>query len=408
LSLSLHTIARGLGGRVQGNKVVAPGPEVATHKIKWKRKRKTLAVWFGHDGDIRVHSHSGQDPITTKDWVRRQCGLAAWEPKKRKPKPLPPLWERNQYLSESLRIARDRKRITFEQFALVINDLKNASPGANLKSRAAQYAREFGFTPAEMDTAVRQEWRSYTATERAGIFESTYGEYRRLGLRRSGCLELDPTARRRLTKQRYNAKKRAERAAKRVSKSAAQRAPLSPSKEVGTVRVPSSEGVVGLAVSKGREPERGCSEEENYERQKIGAAQKASPRTPGKLRRGRVEVAERTHTMSEEMNVDTVEDEEVIILRQIAAGELVYLAERDAAEREEPIFAEIHGLTVEVANSHAHPALEDALPRLENALRRLQKERAETHRDLSSTRAGCARARVELRSRGVFEQDIEG
>ena len=113
--------------------------------------------------------------------------------------------------------------------------------------------------------------------------------------------------------------------------------------------------------------------------------------------------------MSEEMNVEIDEDEEVIILRQIAAGELVYLAERDAAEREDPIFEEIHGLAVEVANSHSHPgALEAALPRLENALRRLQKEREETHRDLNSTRAVCARARVELRSRGIMEHEIFG
>ena len=104
--------------------------------------------------------------------------------------------------------------------------------------------------------------------------------------------------------------------------------------------------------------------------------------------------------MSEETNVETAEDDEVIILRQIAAGELVYLAERDAAEREDPILAEIHELTVEVANSYAHSgALEAAIPRLENALRRLQKERAETDRDLSSTRA-------ELRSRGIIEHEI--
>ena len=144
MRLSLHAIARDLGGSVRGNKVVAPGPEAATHKAKWKRKRKTLAVWRGNDGDIRVHSHTGQDPIATKDWVRHKCSLPAWEPKKRKPKPLPPLAERSQFLSESLRIARDRDRITFEQFALVINDLKNACSEATLKTRAGFYAREFG------------------------------------------------------------------------------------------------------------------------------------------------------------------------------------------------------------------------------------------------------------------------
>ena len=149
MSLFLHTIALGLGGSVRGDKVVATGPEVANQRVKWKRKRKSLTVWIGDDRDIRVHSHAGQDPITTKDCVRRQCGLPPWVPKQRKPKPLPPLWERIQFLAESLKIARGRARITFEQYALIINDLKNASLGANLKSRAPLYAREFGFTPAE-------------------------------------------------------------------------------------------------------------------------------------------------------------------------------------------------------------------------------------------------------------------
>ena len=211
-------------------------------------------MWIGDDRDIRVHSHAGQDPITTKDCVRRQCGLPPWVPKQRKPKPLPPLWERIQFLAELLKIARGRARITFEQYALIINDLKNASLGANLKSRAPLYAREFGFTPAETDAAMRQEWRSYTAAERADTFKVTYDEYRRLGLRRSGCIELNPSERRCLTKQRYNAKRRAERAAKRVSRSADQRAPLCPSEKVGTVRVPSSKKVVGLVVSRVRGP----------------------------------------------------------------------------------------------------------------------------------------------------------
>jgi hypothetical protein len=254
LNLSLHAIARVLGGSVRGNKVVAPGPEAATHKVKWKRKRNTLAVWGGDDGDIRVHSHTGQDPIATKDWVRRKCGLPAWQPKKRKPKPLPPLAERGQFLSESLRIARNRDQITFDQFALIINDLKNACSDAALKPRADLYAREFDFSPAEIEAALRPQWRAHTAAERAVIFQIAYDEYRHLCLRRSGCIELDPSERRRLTKQRYNAKRRAERHAKRISQSADQRAPLCPTENVGTVRMPSSEGVVSSVVSRDREP----------------------------------------------------------------------------------------------------------------------------------------------------------
>jgi hypothetical protein len=40
------------------------------------------------------------------------------------------------------------------------------------------------------------------------------------------------------------------------------------------------------------------------------------------------------------------------MLQPIAAGEIVYMAPRDAAERENPIFEEIETLTVEVANSY--------------------------------------------------------
>jgi hypothetical protein len=251
--LTLTGIASALGGRVRGNKVVAPGPEAASKK-GYKRRKDTLTVWINPDDDIGVNSWRGQDPIATKDWVRDRCGLPAWKPKKRKSKPLPPFAERNQFLGEALRIARNRKQITFEQFALIINDLKNACPDATLKSRAGSYACQFGFGPAEIEAAMRPEWRSYKASERADIFQTTYDEYRRLGLRRSGCMEVDPAERRRRTKERYNAKRRAERAAKRVSMSADRRAPLCPSEKVGTVRVPSSE-LVTLVVSRARSSE---------------------------------------------------------------------------------------------------------------------------------------------------------
>ena len=284
MTLSLHTIAQGLGGQVRGNKVVARGPEDASHKVCWKRKRRTLTVWINGDGDIGVNNWRGQDPIATKDWVRACCGLPAWESKKRDPKPLPPLWERNQYLSESLRIARDRKRITFEQFAVIINDLKNAGFDTNVKSRAAAYSLELGFTAAEVEAALRSEWRSYTATERASIFKITYDEYRRLGFRRSGCIEVDAAERRRLTKQRYNAKRRAARAAKRVSKSADRRAPLCPSEKVGTVKVPSSERVVGSLVSRDREPSKWVSKDKIRVRQKSASAPRM--RSPENARLG--------------------------------------------------------------------------------------------------------------------------
>jgi len=250
---SLHAIAQGLGGEVRGNRVVAPDPEAASKK-GYKKRKRTLTVWINADSDIGVNSHTGQDPIATKDWVRRQCGLPAWEPRKRKPKPLPSLRERNQYLGESLRIARSRRSITFEQFALIINDLKNACSEGNPKFRAAVYGQELGFAQADIEAAMRPEWRAYTASERAAIFQITYDEYRHLGLRRSGCIEVDAAERRCRTKARYNAKRRADRTAKRVSKSANDRAPLCPPETVGTVRVPSS-AVVELVGSRRRDAE---------------------------------------------------------------------------------------------------------------------------------------------------------
>ena len=130
MTLSLHGIANALGGKVRGHgryrHVAARAPGAK------KRSDESLHVFINGD-DIGVHLfRDGLDPILVKDYVRARCGLPAWQPK-RKYKPLPSLSERNQYLTESLRIARHRKRITLEQFALLINDLKNASPGVNLK-----------------------------------------------------------------------------------------------------------------------------------------------------------------------------------------------------------------------------------------------------------------------------------
>jgi hypothetical protein len=102
--------------------------------------------------------------------------------------------------------------------------------------------------------------------------------------------------------------------------------------------------------------------------------------------------------------IETDKDDETILM-QIAAGELVYLAKRDAEQREGPIFEEIETITVEVANNHTDPeAVAKALPRLEHALKRLQSERSETHCDLDEARVGMAAARKELRARGLVHR----
>jgi hypothetical protein len=88
------------------------------------------------------------------------------------------------------------------------------------------------------------------------------------------------------------------------------------------------------------------------------------------------------------------------LLMQLADGEMVYLAERRAAEREHPIFEEIRAMIVDIATRYADPAsVSEALPRLTDLLKRLQAERAISDRDLDKVYAQQAAIREELRSR---------
>jgi hypothetical protein len=70
--------------------------------------------------------------------------------------------------------------------------------------------------------AVRH--RTYTAAERAEIFQVTYAEHRQLDLRRSGCIDLDKAGRDRANRDRFNIKRRAHRAAIRAARVAAKEA----------------------------------------------------------------------------------------------------------------------------------------------------------------------------------------
>jgi len=213
-TLSLHGIAGALDGVVRGDKVSAPGPEAASPTVKWKRKRHTLTVWLNSDGDVGVNCHEGQDPIATKDWVRERCGLPRWQPKQKRLRPkLPPLAIRIHYLDESLRIAGDRKNaITYEQFALIINDLRNIGRAEN----AICYARMFGFTTDDLDRAMSSDWRPYDADERGAIWNLSLADRLKLNLRRTGCIDADKPARERARRDRYNAKRRAKRNATRA------------------------------------------------------------------------------------------------------------------------------------------------------------------------------------------------
>jgi AAA domain len=71
--MDLRAIARALGGEVRGGQVLCPGPGHSTTD-------RSLSVRLDPSapGGILVHSFSGDDPITCKDYVRQKCALPAF------------------------------------------------------------------------------------------------------------------------------------------------------------------------------------------------------------------------------------------------------------------------------------------------------------------------------------------
>jgi hypothetical protein len=191
--------------------VRCPHPSVPA-KYKSKRRRK----YWRHDNSVaifldarahygfRVHSFRGDDWRGLNAWVRDQLGIEPWKPK---PRTFKPKWN---YFSAVIRLAKDRQAITEEQFG----DLCNAimEQGEERVAVARSLARIFGFDPEIGEGLAAREPRPVSAGERAAIWQTTYEEHRRLRLWRIGCSELDPEARRRMTRERENAKKRATRA----------------------------------------------------------------------------------------------------------------------------------------------------------------------------------------------------
>src|SRR5262245_3276776 len=81
VNINLGALARALGGEVQGNEVLAPGPG---HSVK-DRSLSVKLEDSAPDGFI-VHSFAGDDAIRCKDYVREKAGLCAFNPNgKRKP-----------------------------------------------------------------------------------------------------------------------------------------------------------------------------------------------------------------------------------------------------------------------------------------------------------------------------------
>jgi hypothetical protein len=69
----LHSWARALGGDVTGGGILCPGPGHTAGD-------RSLSVKIGRDGEPICYSHSGDDPILCKDFVREKIGLKPFKP----------------------------------------------------------------------------------------------------------------------------------------------------------------------------------------------------------------------------------------------------------------------------------------------------------------------------------------
>ncbi|WP_131522877.1 hypothetical protein [Nitrobacter sp. Nb-311A] len=178
-----------------------------------KKTDRSVHIWDnGDDIGIKVF-RDNVDEIALKDHYRRLFGMPAWQPRRRKPrKPKAvPFAVRNHFFGETLAVCRFRKKITPDQFALLINDLRLRGDARD----AIKYVREFGLPMSDLEQCMRATPRHYTADERAKILNLTYAERQHLGLRRTGSIDLDKAGRERARRDRYNEKRRAIRAGAR-------------------------------------------------------------------------------------------------------------------------------------------------------------------------------------------------
>jgi hypothetical protein len=182
----------------------------ANYHLKWKNNRRTITIYPHGDDDIRVNCHNGQDYAQVKDWVRSQLGIT-WKPTLRKPKANPPFKVCNQFFGETLKVCRDNREITIDHLSLLINDLRPTNEP--IKIWARWYGGEFGFDPAVIEEVISAfKHRTYTADERAKILGVTYAQRQRLGLRRTGAVDVDKEGRERARRDRGNAYARLKRA----------------------------------------------------------------------------------------------------------------------------------------------------------------------------------------------------
>ena len=79
LNLNAETVARALGGDVNGGQILAPGPGHSS-------RDRSLSVKLDPNAPegFLAHSFAGDDPIVCRDYIRGKVGLAAFKPNGRR------------------------------------------------------------------------------------------------------------------------------------------------------------------------------------------------------------------------------------------------------------------------------------------------------------------------------------
>jgi hypothetical protein len=225
--LTLDTIASALNGKIsrKASAVLLCGYLAQSHKKLCKRKKPDITVYLnGHDTNgrplIGVNCHRPEyDPLQVKDEIYRVLGFSDWK----RTATAPSFEIRNQFFGECLRGGRSRG-FTEKQFLLFGNDFRPPADYDRAETLKA-YGAEFGIDPEIVRQAIETPHRTYTASERAEIWQLTYDERQRLKLRRTRWVGADGKAVdwetvERARRDRYNVIRRAHRAAIRAQREA--------------------------------------------------------------------------------------------------------------------------------------------------------------------------------------------
>jgi hypothetical protein len=143
--------------------------------------------------------------------MRERLGLPKWSPRKKAPPAAKgdPAFARLR-LREVLRVLDPG--VSREHFTFLINEARNAglAPG-----QLAALCRLYDFTAQDLKEILIKPARRYTAGAAAKVLGLTYARRMKLKIRTIGAIDMDKAGCERARRDRWNAKRRAQRAAKR-------------------------------------------------------------------------------------------------------------------------------------------------------------------------------------------------